>query len=169
MCTNGIYQYLSLDYSSACSEVPDSPKELCGAIESCQGKRSKFYCDISGHTLKKTFIGLLQNLENRLQDIDSHVSANSLHVILYFFLKILLLYFSLYTFFFIQSGMGIFLLGRISPHAKIVCFNQDCMLSMLFTQCLNEAAKRVQFVLKTFVLGFRLFDSCRALIHQRLY
>ena len=42
------------------------------------------------------------------------------------------------------------------------------MLSMLFTQCLTEAAKRVQFFLKTLVLGFRLFDSCRALIHQGL-
>ena len=64
-------------------------------------KRSKFYCDISGHTLKKTLNGLPQNLENRIQDIDSHVSATSIHVILYFFLKILVLYFfSVYFVFF---------------------------------------------------------------------
>ena len=39
--TNAVYQYLLLDYSAACLEVHDSPKELCGAIESCRGERKE--------------------------------------------------------------------------------------------------------------------------------
>ena len=38
-------------------------------------KRSKFNCDTSGHTLKKTLSGLLQNVENTIRDIDGHVSV----------------------------------------------------------------------------------------------
>ena len=38
-------------------------------------KQSKFNCEISGHTLKKTLSGLLQNVENTIRDIDGYVSV----------------------------------------------------------------------------------------------
>ena len=138
-------------------------------------KRSKFYCDISGHTLKKTLNGLLQNLENRIQDIVTHVSATSHHVIRYFFPpKTSFLFFFVYFLFHpiwpenlkkrtFDKQIGHFPFRVNFFHAKVMCFNQDCILSMLFTQCLADAAQkeRCNFFSKRFFC-FCLFDSCCA-------